>query len=136
MLACSSLSPNAGCSTAASASISAVATMTPLRNVTPSFLRATRSAVTKASRYATPLRTSTRVAIGSSVIGAHRGPASPSGKSARDHTLEAAHPYLPHFRFLLDDLSAMSPEALAARTTRSAASCSWCCARRAPGPGC
>ncbi len=30
--------------------------------------------------------------------------------------LAAARPYLPHFRFLLDDLSAMSPEALAART--------------------
>jgi hypothetical protein len=30
--------------------------------------------------------------------------------------LEAVRPYLPHFRFLLDDLSAMSPEALASRT--------------------
>ncbi len=57
-----------------------------LRDVTPSFLRATRSAVTNASRYATPLSTSTRVAIGSSVIGAHRGPAYPSGSSTRDHT--------------------------------------------------
>ncbi len=30
--------------------------------------------------------------------------------------LESVRPYLPHFRFLLDDLSAISPEALAART--------------------
>ena len=30
--------------------------------------------------------------------------------------LEAVRPYQPHFRFLLDDLSAMSAEALAART--------------------
>jgi len=37
----------------------------------------------QSKRYATPSSTSTRVAIGSSVIGAHRGPASPSGSGTR-----------------------------------------------------
>ena len=58
--------------------------MTAPKNPTPSLLLATRNAVTNASRYAAPFNTSTRVAVGSSEIGAQLGPASCRGESARD----------------------------------------------------
>ena len=94
----SRLAPKAGCRNAASANAIALTTMTALRKPTPSFLLATVSAVANASRYATPFSTSTRVAAGSSEIGAQLGPGSCNGDRARDHTsalcgaITASHP--------------------------------------------